>query len=391
MLRTNRSFFISISLLFSFSIALQLSGQDVQNKVPNPSFEEEDGTLRRAGQVHKSKSWVPGTGAEADLFTTEDDDDEIGAPETYKGRCKPKSGSRFAGIRAFSYRGEEPRSYISARLPEELGEGVLYCVKFHIRLSPLSKFAINKVGAYLSQKDISTTEEKSLIYDAQVMHPKKKIHKNTRLWKPVCSAYQAKGGEEYITIGTFNENSDIENEKMRKPRRYDKSQTYDAYYFVDDVSIKPIDNRRECQCTEKEEKDDGPKFVFSAQENVPDDPTPAQKIEGRPVYFAYFNDEIESSFKERLDKVAEVLKENSDLEVKVIGHADQKEAKKIEKDMKKDVSLDRAKSVVKYLEEQGVDKERLNIEAVQDSDLKAKGNSQYLRSKNRRVTFEVKE
>jgi outer membrane protein OmpA-like peptidoglycan-associated protein len=391
MFRTKHTIVLTLSILFSFSSFLQLSAQDVQNMVPNPSFEEKDGTLRRAGQVHKAKSWVPGTGADADLFTTEDDDDEIGAPETYKGRCKPKTGSRFAGIRAFSYRGEEPRSYISARLPEELSEGVLYCVQFHIRLSPLSKFAINKVGAYLSKKDISTTEEKSLIYDAQVMHPKQKIHKNTRLWKPVCSAYQAKGGEEFITIGTFVENGELENEKMRKPRRYDKSQTYDSYYFVDDVSIQAIDNRTECQCTEKEEEDDGPKFVFSAQENVPEDPTPAQQIEGRPVYFAYFTDEIESSFKERLDKIAEVMKENPDLEVKVIGHADQKEAKKIERDMKRDVSLGRAKSVVKYLEEQGVDSERLNLEAVQASDLKAKGESQYLRSKNRRVTFEVEE
>lgn len=388
--RIDRSFFIPLSVFFTLFFALNLSAQDAQNLVPNPSFEEKDGRLRRGGQLHKAKDWVPGTGADADLFTTEDDDEEIGAPETYKGRCKPKTGTRFAGIRAYSYRGEEPRSYISARLPEEMSEGVLYCVKYHLRLSPLSKFAINKVGAYLSKKDISTTEEKSLIYDAQIMHPKKKIHKNTRLWKPVCQAYQAKGGEEYITIGTFSENDGLETEKMRKPRRYDKSQTYDAYYWIDDVSIKAIDNRRECQCTEEEEKKDNePKFVFSSKADIPEDPTPTQKIEKRPIYFAYFNSDIEGSFKERLDKVAEVLKENEELQLKVIGHADQEEAKKIKSEVKKDVSLDRAKKVAQYLEKQGVDSERLNIEAIQDSDLQSKGNSQYLRSKNRRVTFEV--
>lgn len=389
-MRNTRPFIISTLFLFILAGTGGLaSAQDAQNLVPNPSFEEKDGTLRRTGQVHKAKSWVPGTGADADLFTTEDDDDEIGAPETYKGRCKPRTGDRFAGIRVFSYRNEEPRSYISARLPEKMSEGVLYCVQFYMRLSPLSKFSVNKVGAYLSKKDISTTEEKSLIFDAQVMHPKKKIHKNTRLWKPVCSAYKAKGGEEYITLGSFVENENMENEKMRQPRRYDKSQVYEAFYWVDDVSIKAIDDRTGCGCYEKDEEDDGPKFVFSSQVNVPDDPTPAQEVEGRPLYFAYFSKDIESNFKERLDEVADIMKNNDDMNVKVIGHADNKEQKKVEKGERNDVSLARAKKVVKYLKENGVSADRLNIEAMGASELKAKGDSEYQRSKNRRVTFEV--
>lgn len=384
-----RSVLFSLFLLLFFFISVEGgSAQSAENLVPNPSFEEKDGTLRREGQVHKAKGWVPGNGADADLFTTEDDDDEIGAPETYRGRCKPKHGSRFAGIRVYSYRGEEPRSYISTRMPEELSEGVIYCVKFHIRLSPLSKFAVNKVGAYLSKKDVSTTEEKSLIYDAQVMHPKKKIHGNTRLWKPVCSAYEAKGGEEYLTIGTFVENDKMETEKKRRPRRYDKSQTYDSYYWVDDVSIEAVDDRTQCQCYEKDKKDK-PKFVFSSQPDIPDDASSAQKVEGRPVHFAYFSSDIEGSFKDRLDEVADVLEEDPDLSVKVIGHADQKEAKKIESGMRNDVSLKRAEKVVEYLKKQGVSGDRLNIEAKQDSDLESEGSSQYLRSKNRRVTFEV--
>ncbi len=391
MYRHNRFSFLSLLLLFSgFSISFTALGQDAQNLVPNPSFEEKDGTLRRSGQIPKAKGWVPGNGEDADLFTTEDDDEEIGAPETYRGRCKPKTGSRFAGIRAYSYRGEEPRSYISAQLPEDLSEGVLYCVKFHLRLSPLSKFAVNQVGAYLSKKDISTTEEKSLIYDAQAVHPKKKIHKNTRLWKPVCAAYKAKGGEEYITIGTFVSNDELETEKMRKPRRYDKSQLYDAYYFIDDISVEAIDDRTECECYEKKKKDE-PKFVFSSEPQVPDDATPADKIEGRPLHFAFFSSDIESSFKPRLDKIAEVMKEHSELEVKVLGHADQKEQKKVESETRKDISLKRAKSVVQYLKKKGVSEDRLHIEAMGASNLRTKGGSQYMRSKNRRVTFKVKE
>ncbi len=388
---SNRSIIRTFFLFVLGSLSANAMGQSAQNLVPNPSFEEKDGTLRRTGQVHKAKDWVPGTGADADLFTTEDDDEEIGAPETYKGRCKPRTGNRFAGVRVFSYRNEEPRSYISARLPEKMSKGVLYCVQFHMRLSPLSKFSVNKVGAYLSKKDISTTEEKSLIYDAQIMHPKKKIHKNTRLWEPICSAYKAKGGEEYITIGTFVENDQMETEKMRRPRRYDKSQTYDAYYWIDDVSIKAVDDRTQCDCYKKEEEGEGPKFVFSSQVSLPDDPTPAQEIEARPVYFAYFSKAIESNFKERLDEVAKVMKENEGLNVKVIGHSDQKEQKKVEKGERKDVSLQRAKSVVDYLKGKGVSADRLNIEAMGDSELKAEGESKYQRSKNRRVTFKVEE
>ncbi|MFB6258345.1 MAG: OmpA family protein [Flavobacteriales bacterium] len=386
MFRT-RTFSMLLLLSFLFPVGESLS-QSAQNLVPNPSFEEKDGSLRRDGQLHKAKKWVPGTGGDADLFTTEDDDEEIGAPETYKGRCKPKTGNRFAGIRVFSYRNEEPRTYISVELPDKMSQGVLYCVKFYVRLSPLSKYAVNKVGAYLSKKDISTTEEKSLIYDAQVMHPKKKIHKNKRLWKPVCGAYKAKGGEEYITIGSFVENSEMENEKMRLARRYDKSQFYEAYYFVDDVSIKAIDNRTECSCYEKDKKDEL-KTIYSSPPDIPEDPSPTEKIEARSVYFAHFSADIGASFKKRLDEVAEVLKNNSDLSVKVIGHSDRKEQKKVESGLRKDISKKRAKNVLAYLKKKGVSKDRLNLEAMQASQLKSEGKSEYHRSKNRRVSFKV--
>lgn len=382
-----------LSLIFSLFSVLGFSwetveAQDANNLVPNPSFEEKDGRLRRGGQIYKAKHWVPGTGEDADLFTKEDDDEDIGAPETYRGRCNPKTGSRFAGVRVYSYRGEDPRSYISAQLPESLSKGVLYCVQFHVRLSPLSKFAVNNVGAYLSKKDISTTEEKSLIFDAQVVHPEEKIHKETRLWKPVCSAYQAKGGEEYITIGSFVENDGFQTEKMRRPRRYSKSQFYDSYYFVDDVSIKAIDNRTECQCYKEEEKDE-PKFVFSSQSDYEDDAPVAEKVEAHAVYFASMSKELESNFKSELDDVAEFLKEDTDLKIKILGHADQEEQEQIEKRDDDDISLARAKRVLKYLKEQGVSEERMEVEAMQDSELQSKGKSQYLLSKNRRVTFKV--
>lgn len=381
-----------LTLLFVFSLSFspekELRSQDASNLVPNPSFEEKNGRLRRAGQIPKAKGWVHGNGGDADLFTTEDDDDEIGAPETYRGRCKPRTGNRFAGIRAYSYRGDEPRTYISAALPEEMGQGVLYCVKFYLQLSPLSKFAVNNVGAYLSKEDISTTEEKSLIHETELVHPKKKIHKNTRLWEPVCAAYKAKGGEKYITIGSFVKESQFRTERMRRPRRYNKSQEFDSYYFIDDVSVVAIDDRTECQCY-KENEDDEPKNVFSSQVDVPDEATPKQEIEGRPVYFAYFSHDVESSFKKRLDEVASFMKENSGLSVTIKGHSDQKEAEEVEDTQREDVSLKRAESVAEYLRKKGVDEGRLNIEAMQASDLQSKGKSDYLRSKNRRVTFEV--
>lgn len=378
----------TFTFLLFFQHEKAAHAQDANNMVPNPSFEEEDGRLRRSGQLHKSKHWVPGNGADADLFNAEDDDEDIGAPETYRGRCKPRTGSRFAGIRAYSYRGDEPRTYISAEFPEKLGKGVLYCVKFHVRLSPLSKFAVNNVGAYISKKDITTTEEKSLIHETELVDSKKRVHQNTRVWKPVCAAYRAKGGEQYITIGTFVENDEFKTEKLRKPRRYKRSQFYDSYYFIDDVSVKPIDDRTECECGDEDKKDE-PKFVYSSSPDVPEDPTPAEEVEGRSVHFAAGSKEIESNYKKELDKVASILKENSDLEIKVLGHADQEEGEDIDTEIDQDISLDRAKKVVEYLKKQGVSEEQLHIEAMQDSDLASKGKSQYLLSKNRRVTFKA--
>jgi hypothetical protein len=58
--------------------------------------------------------------------------------------------------------------------------------------------------------------------------------------------YRAKGGEKFLTIGFFDKD-----EKFIRVRENPKNDpTFkSAYYFIDDVSLVPVDDPSGCNCT----------------------------------------------------------------------------------------------------------------------------------------------
>ncbi len=378
-------------LMFSFPGLL--GSQDVENLVPNPSFETKNGKLRRSGQIEKAKFWFPATAEEPDLYSRDVDKEEIGSPENYRGYCKPRTGRRFAGFRAYSFRDDEPRTYLTAELPNKLNSGVTYCVTMYVSLSDLSKYAVNNLGIYLTKNDIVVDEEKSLIYEAQVKDPKNKIYKNRRLWKPLCKPYTAKGGEEYITIGNFTPNDKLETEKMRRMKRFKQPQIFDAYYYVDDVSIKAVDNEAECSCKEKDKKKGKEmKYVYSKKSTVSADIPPKKRIRQSTIYFPFFSTELQKNAKETLDSIAKIMKENPGLKLDIIGHSDPQEQKKVERaDNLKEKSKHRAEVIKDHLAAKGIAERRMKVIAKKDKDPADSGSTTLARAKNRRVEFVARE
>ncbi len=381
------------SLLF-FALFLfggSLFAQDFENLIDNPSFEEKNGDLRRSGQIRKAKGWVSGSAEGADLYT-EEEEGSIGAPDNEKGRALPHTGQRYAGVRFFSFGDDEPRTYISSKLSSKLKDGVTYCVKFYVSLSDRSIYGVNNIGAYLSKKDITTPEETSLIYEANVLDKKNKIFEDRQLWEPVCAAYEAEGGEKYLTIGNFYSSSETETRKLEPmPDFSDKPPFYEAYYYIDDVSVRPVESYADCQCEEEEESKE-PKVVYSKPEVDESDFSPEQKMNNRALYFGFFSASLEDKAKEELGKVYTLLQENPDMEIEVIGHSDNKEQKKTEQYTHlKDKSGERAKAAVEYLVDKGISKDRLHLKAMQNSQPASSGTDAFSRAKNRRVVFKVKE
>ena len=141
-----------IGAVLAFAIVGNSYAQDDANLVENASFEGTKGKLKRLKQVNKALDWFSPTSLRADLFSKSAGGTDIGVPNNIYGKEEPSDGDNYAGIIAYSYRGKDPRTYISKELKEKLEKGARYCVSYKVSLADLAKYAVNNLGAHLSRK-----------------------------------------------------------------------------------------------------------------------------------------------------------------------------------------------------------------------------------------------
>ncbi|MGY6562769.1 MAG: OmpA family protein [Luteibaculaceae bacterium] len=378
----NKRFFL---IGASFFVGL---GLNAQNLVQNPGFEELDGKLKKLGQVELAKGWFSTTAAPSDLFNKDTKKEEIGIPENYQGSQKATEGDGYAGFVAYSFRGKEPRTYLTNELTQSLKKGQMYCVTYKVSLSKLSKYGVNNISAFLSKKDPSTKDTKTLMYPAQIKHKKNPIYDDQYEFKDVCNVFTSNGGEKYITIGNFEKDEDTEFVKMRRVKGITATQTHNAYYYIDEVSVVPIDDKSECSCGDVEARP--AKLVFSVSATYDENAPLSQKLPNETVYFDFLSDEIEPNFESRLQLIAKELKANTSIKILLTGHSDEEEIKKaLVQERYEGLGGRRAESIKDFLVENGVDASRISTKDVENSDPAAKGASDIARAKCRRVTFSI--
>jgi outer membrane protein OmpA-like peptidoglycan-associated protein len=357
-----------------------------KNLVPNPSFER---TVKKpkkgVNEMLLAEPWFsPDEEIAPDMYSKQIKK-EHGIPENKYGHQNAEAGQNYIGLRAYGYKEKLPRTFAEVKLFDALTEGKSYCVSFNIALSKISKYASRNIGAYLTEKKVRMKDIESWTITPQIMNSRNVIHEDQYLWITVCGIYKAQGGERYITIGNFQDQEDMDRNKentkrMKRPKGYTQLQTYDAYYFLDDVKVINMDELEGCSC----EKSDDEDFEVVYSENVSEelDMTVAGELELKKVFFDEDSDITNSPT--ALIEVIRILKENENLKVEVVGHMDKTESRNTA-----DISLRRAEKIREYLVSKGIDESRLSVrdarilEMVDESGTKA-GNAQ-----NRRVTFKV--
>jgi outer membrane protein OmpA-like peptidoglycan-associated protein len=372
---------IALGTFFTISLSAQ------NNLVPNGSFEQTDGRIRKGDKaIEDVIEWFsPDEENGADVYSKEAKD-EWAVPENKMGYQMPLDGQNYVGVRMFGYRGRTKNTFIQVRLKDDMIEGKTYCVNFNIVLSKISRYATNNIGGYLSGRKVRGNTIDDWEIKPQIMHPENKIFKDQYMWKTICGTYTAKGGEKYLTIGNFTnpEEADRDDyESMRRVKGYDQLQTNDAYYFVDDVSVYNMEEISSCTC-EEEKKSNEMQVVYSENVSEDADMDAAKKLSLKKVYFDY--NSTSPSTPAAIIEVIRLLEENKGLQVKIIGHSSAKEAEKISKD----ISAKRAKYIHDYLIKRGIDESRLSFEGVGDSQIVDDAGTDEARAKNRRVTFEAR-
>lgn len=224
-LKTMRILIIFITCLCACSGELT-----AQNLVPNPSFETIDSNNMSWGNsdIARALYWK-NAGGSPDYFNH---NDPGRVPENEYGCQWPRTGDGYGGI--YCYEIPLPffrnvREYIRIQLLDTLIAGRNYKVSYYASRADNSKHAI-KVGANLSVIQINSFDTLLMIAPTHIIS--NSSISDTSSWTLVSGVYEAVGGEQFLTIGNFIDDSLSNLETPPASGSYSM-----AYYYIDDVSV----------------------------------------------------------------------------------------------------------------------------------------------------------
>lgn len=355
---------ISIITLITLCVPVfsLLHAQENKNLVPNGSFEELSKKPKEPGQISLAPPWTSPTMAAADIYTSGAKDPRIGVPDNAYGNEKPFHGNNYAGFLAYSYKNAEPRRYLQVQLTQALEAGKKYCVSFKLSAADLSKFACNGIGVYFSQEEYHYDNKEPLAFVPQVKQTKDPVFDKQFWWTDWCNTYKAKGDEQYMIIGNFTPDAQLQLAKLKKSADIKAQQTNDAYYFIDDVSVVEIDEKTECDCglgsvqrftIEKRNFQSDPKDISTSSGESTASTSPTHPI----LFFEKMKFSLTPEHETILQPIIESLKkpENKNKTLEIVSHSDSKEPDNA------GLSKKRADVLTKYLISKGIAKERIKV------------------------------
>ncbi len=205
-----------------------------QNLVPNGDFEMYSVCPSSPGQISLATSWYDPTGATSDYFNAcAPISSFVSVPDQTIGIWQyARSGNGYSGLWATHDNSSNYREYIQVQLSSPLIASNCYSVTFYCNLYNLLKKGCNNLGVYLSTTAVSTTSPNVLNYTPQVLMSGNPAITDTVNWIKISGIYNALGGEEYITIGNFQNDSNTTFQIADTANPFNG-----CYYYIDDVSV----------------------------------------------------------------------------------------------------------------------------------------------------------
>ncbi len=358
--------------------------------VPNGSFDDFDfKALKTANQVDLATPWMTPNVTLCDLFSKGVKSPKIQVPNNEHGVQEPASGSSYAGFRAYSKDPKKARTYLEVKLSQKLVKGQQYCIRYKLSLAELSKFAVNNVGVYVTEKKLQYSKDNAIMVDPQITIAENIPVNIMDSWENICGTFTAAGGEEYIVIGGFGAEDKMKIEKVKKPAGVPGTVSNDAYYFIDDVEIVAIEAKSQCNCSKKSKPQ--AQFIYSSSVARETGAKPQDIINTTVVYFAALTEMVPGQFDSNIEEIAAFMKADPKLNIELIGHSDVDEMSEAKLDEEvANMAEKRANAVKEALVGFGINGARISVSFVDDAQPASTFNSPSGHAQNRRVVFKVK-
>lgn len=227
-------------ILFYFSIAYCQG----QNLITNPSFEVIDSCFGQASDIgfdvfqwSGCDGWSCPTSGSSDLWC---ENPYLGIGITPPdlvgfGYQLPLSGDNMCGLFTFVQH-EEYREYIQNELTQELIPNKYYDLKINVNNSyfdPTINVATSCLEAYFSNSlVIQSSSYLAMNLVPQITNDRFNVISDTLNWVSIKGKYKAKGGEKYVIIGCFQDDSQI-----YLNREVSDTIGGNIYFFIDDIEL----------------------------------------------------------------------------------------------------------------------------------------------------------
>lgn len=254
-------------LLMILSLALMLpSHVSAQNIVPNPSFEEyiecpENGFY----ELHLCKDWKDPAGTvdyynvcRNDLVIEQDEKKYI---DNYIGIQSPHSGNGFVGLFLFTSKNFYNREYLQCKLLKSMEAGVSYRVSFYIAVGKNSDLYSDHISLCFSSSPefhftgtnpnlnaVNSLHRHGITFSCKGRVKVKGDILKSKEWTAIEFDYVAKGGESYLTMGSFLEDMSTKAFKKAISKNINSNNTNinkTSYYYIDDISVVRSDQKVE--------------------------------------------------------------------------------------------------------------------------------------------------
>ncbi len=340
----------------SFLLFLLCFGLNAQNIVPNASFEtskKKPRFMSSTGRDFESAiyKWTVPNEASTDLISPRFDSKNLTV-------IPPRTGKQMIGI---VVNGDYWAEYGKVKLLKPLEKGTEYYVEYWISMptyysknKPVPTNLNDHFGLFFS-KDIYNGDKRILTAKPHVGATSNDVARPVK-WTKMTGKFIAKEAATHLYIGQFLDESD--------PGKIAK-----GYFFIDDVFVEAFTSSA---------VDYTPSRYYSIKGS-----TASVNIDN--IYFETDKYELLSSSYGELDNLVTILTKNPTLKIEIQGHTDDVGSA----EHNKELSYNRAKTVYDYINNAGIEKERLAFEGYGITKAIASNTSETGRQKNRRVDFVV--
>jgi gliding motility-associated-like protein len=208
---------------------LSMSMKAQENLVPNGSFEDTVFCPVGINNPQALATWYNPTMASPDYYNSCANNGG-GVPENEWGYQFAQDGKAYVGIILYANTSGPYREYVQVKLKSKLEKHQVYCWSAFISLLDSCDIATNNFSVGLSIDSVTDITSETIL-PMPIVFSHKNVVTDVTNWIKVERSFVAFGGEEFLTLGNFDQNIYTDSIIVA----YNSAGGHLAYYYIDNV------------------------------------------------------------------------------------------------------------------------------------------------------------